>query len=141
VRHAAVLAVCAIALAGCGSGERRASPPPPRLPAGLAASLASRSDEVARLLDRNDGCGALAAAKALQQQAIAAINTGRVPPRLQEPLGAAANDLVFRIHCAPRPAPAPVGGHNQKQPGHGKEKGHGKGDGKGHGKGKRGGED
>ncbi len=117
----------ALVLGGCGSGGEHAAPRPPRLPAALAAHLASRSDDVARLLDSSDGCGALAAAKQLQQDAIAAVNSQRVPARFQEPLLGAANDLVVRIHCAPPPAPRPEGDDE-----HGKDKG------KGHGKGKHG---
>jgi hypothetical protein len=98
----------ALVLGGCGSGTQRAAPPPPRLPADVASRLASRSDEIVRLLAARDGCGALDAAATLRQEAIAAINTGRVPARFQEPLLAAANDLPIRIHCAPRAAPAPA---------------------------------
>jgi hypothetical protein len=132
-----------LAAGGCGSDARRSTPPAPRLPAALATDLASRSDRVARFLDANDGCRALAAAEGLQRQTIAAVNAGRVPPRLQETLSAAANDLVFRIQCvppAPPPPPAAAPGGGEEQPrghgkGHGKEK-HGKGHGNGHGKGK-----
>ena len=136
---AALIALCAFVAGGCGSETRRSAPPPPRLPAALAADLASHSDDVARLLDASDGCGALDAAKALQRRAIAAINAGRVPARLQEPLSTAANDLVFRIHCVPPPAPAPAAADNEQPPrghgeddkGHEKEKKHGGGHGKG----------
>jgi hypothetical protein len=110
----------ALVLAGCGGGNERATPPPPRLPETLAADLASRSDKVARLLDRNDGCGALAAAKELRNATIAAINAGRVPARLQEPLQGAANDLAFRITCASAP---PTENHKGKDKGRGKGKG------------------
>jgi hypothetical protein len=116
----------ALALGGCGGSDERAAPPPPRLPAPLASQLASRSDEVARLLESNDGCAALAAAKKLQEDVIAAINSGRVPARLQEPLQGAANDLTVRITCVP-PQPPP------DEDDEGKDK-----HGKGHGKGKHG---
>jgi hypothetical protein len=100
--------LAALVLGGCGSGAQRAAPPPPRLPADVATRLASRSDAIVRLLAARDGCGALAAAATLQKEAIAAINSGRVPARFQEPLLGAANDLSRRIHCAPRAAPAPA---------------------------------
>ena len=119
----------ALTLAGCGSGTNRAAPPPPRLPAKLAAGLASESDAVAGFLARNDGCGALAAAQRLQRDTTSAINARRIPARFQEPLAAAANDLVFRIHCAPVVAPQPP-------PAEDRAKHHG--DGNGHGKGKHG---
>jgi hypothetical protein len=81
-------------------------------------------------LDGNDGCGALAAAKKLQQEAIAGVNARRVPARLQEPLLGAANDLLLRIHCAPPPAPRD-GGDNKDEHGKGHGKGkHGRGGGK-----------
>jgi hypothetical protein len=35
----------------------------------------------------------------LQQDAISAINAGRVPGPLQEPLGSSVSDLLSRIHC------------------------------------------
>jgi hypothetical protein len=119
-------------LAGCGSGAERAAPPPRQIPHALAAKLASRSDDVARLLERQDECGALAAATELQRETIAAINSRRVPTRLQEPLLAAANDLTVRITCVP-PQPAARDGEDGGK--HGKAKGKGKGKAKGHGKG------
>jgi hypothetical protein len=127
----------ALFVGGCGSGNERAAPPRPRLPAALAAHLASRSDDVARLLETNDGCRALAAAKELQRETVAAINARRVPSPLQEPLLTAANDLTVRIQCAPPPPPA-AEGDKGKNDAHGKE--HGKGHGK-HERGRHGGEE
>src|ERR671930_2424978 len=57
--RARVAGVGVLVAAGCGSESRRASPPPPRLPAALAVRLASQSDGVAHRLQLNDGCGAL----------------------------------------------------------------------------------
>jgi hypothetical protein len=135
MRNAGLLATLAVvlALAGCGSGDERAAPPP-RLPAPLASELASRSDAVVRLLAQNDGCGALAAAKALRRDAIAALNTGRIPTPLQEPLVGAANDLVIRIQCVP-PAANPEHDENEHR-----DRGKGRDHGKGHGGGDHGGE-
>ena len=131
----AALVAALVFVAGCGAGSERAAPKRPLIPAALAAKLAARSDDVVRLLERNDGCGALAAAKDLQRETIAAINARRVPARLQEPLVGATNDLLLRIHCAPPPPPA-------AEADNGEQKKHGKGDdkrhGKGHGKGKHG---
>lgn len=123
--------MAALLLGGCGSGDRRAAPPP-RLPADVAARLASESDRVAARLAASDGCAAVAAARQLRSEAIAAINGGRVPARFQETLTAAANDLPLRIHCAPRAAPATAAElddhrrdkHDRKRHGHG----HGKHD-------------
>jgi len=71
---------------------------------------------VADALDAGDSCRALALAQDLQQQTIAAINTGRVAGPLQEPLQNAVNDLAGRIQCVP---PANEGDHGN---GHGKGK-------------------
>jgi hypothetical protein len=125
----AVAAATVVVLAGCGESGKRSAPPPPRLPPQLASQLASRSDAVAERLAANDGCGALDAAKRLQQETIAAINARRVPARFQEPLLGAANDLVLRIHCAPPPPTTPQAENNDDE--HGKGTGHGKGHGKG----------
>jgi hypothetical protein len=120
------LLACALAVAGCGSGsDKRAAPPPPRLPSALASQLAHASDSVAAALDAGDGCSALTLARALQRQTIAAINARQVAAPLQEPLLAAVNDLVGRISCIP-----PVGQGDQQ----GNGKGTGKGD-KKHGQG------
>lgn len=125
-----------LVLGGCGSADRRAAPPPPRLPSAVAAQLASQSDQVAERLAASDGCGALDAARQLRSQADAAINAGRVPARFRKTLAAAADDLPLRIHCAPRAAPATPaeqddhkgkGNHEKRQHGHGH--GHGQGHG------------
>ena len=116
-------------------------PPQPKLPRSVAEQLEAQSDDIARRLDAGDDCGALAAARTLQQNTISAINAGRVPGELQEPLASAASRVVTRISCTPAPTPpratpipfsedtATVDG-NQK---HDKHDQHGKGD--KHGKG------
>jgi hypothetical protein len=128
-RRSAVALLAAAALAGCGGGHaRHATPPPaPKLPRALADRLAARSDDVARKLDAGDSCGALTAARDLQQQTIGAINARQVPAALQEPLLGAANALVVRITCTP-PPPGEQD-HRQQMQGegeqhHGKAKGH-----------------
>jgi hypothetical protein len=137
-RGATTIAIAAVVvLAGCGESGKRSAPRPTGIPTQLASNLAARSDAVAERLAANDGCGALAAAKQLQQQTIAAVNARRIPARFQEPLLGAANDLVLRIHCAPPPTPA-AGADDDE---HGKEKGKGHGKGHGKGKGKHGGGD
>lgn len=112
----------ALCLAGCGSDAERNAAPQPRLHRQLATALAERSDGVAQALRGGDNCQALRLAQDLQRQTIAAINAGRVPAALQEPLQDRVNDLAGRIQCAPPPAE------------HGKGKGEGKGK-KKHGKG------
>jgi hypothetical protein len=94
-----VTLVLVLALAGCGE-SRRAEP---RLPAPLAADLATYADDVAALAAAGDPCAAREQALALQRATIAAINAHRVPAALQEPLQSAANDLLQRLTC---PAPA-----------------------------------
>lgn len=91
----------AAAAAGCGGGGERSAPP--RLPAQVASDLAARSDAVAQRLDSGDGCGARAEAEALQVDAIAAVNEGRIPARYQEELAASVATLVASVECVPAP--------------------------------------
>jgi hypothetical protein len=115
-------AVVVLALAGCGGTAERAKPKQPRLPRDLAQTWAQQSDAVANALASGDGCTAQQLAVSLQSQFVAAVNERRVPSRLQEPLGAALNDLQSRITCTPpQPAEHDKGKHKGK---HKKEKGH-----------------
>jgi hypothetical protein len=91
----------ALCLAGCGSGSEHRVAPQPELPRQVAASLASRSDEVAQALAGGDPCRALTLAQQLQQETIAAINGGRIPASFQEHLTSTVGDLVSRIQCVP----------------------------------------
>jgi hypothetical protein len=118
-------AIVVLALAGCGGGAaEQAKPKQPRLPHDLAASWAAQSDQIAGALAEGDGCTAQQVAANLQSQFIAAVNEGRVPRRLQEPLGAAFNDLHGRITCIP---PQPVEEHGDRDHHKHKDKhGHGK---------------
>ena len=76
--------------------------------------MASRSDEVAQTLAAGDSCRALSLAQQLQQEAVAAINAGRVPAAFQEQLGSTVGDLVFRIQCVPAAEPHDNGKHKGK---------------------------
>jgi hypothetical protein len=131
-RRSLAAAAVLLVLAGCGRTERATGPPPPRLPRSLAHDFAARSEDIARLLDAGDACGALDAAKKLQQRSIALI--GRVPPEYQETLQGTINHIVERIRCVPPPPPAATTatgtdrGPDVKPPK--KEKHHGKGHGK-----------
>lgn len=110
---ACLAASSALLLAGCGGGER-AQPraPQPKLPRAVAQQLAARADRVAERIDASDRCGALAEANQLQSEVIQAINTHRVPSRLQEPLQSSTNALLQRIgRCVPAP---PANGHGHK---------------------------
>lgn len=91
----------ALCLAGCGGGSQHRAAPQPTLPRPVAAALASRSDEVARVLAAGDSCRALSLARQLQGETIAAINGRRVPRAFQEQLGSTVADLVSRIQCVP----------------------------------------
>jgi hypothetical protein len=119
----------ALSLSACG-GAKHSAPPPPTLSSSLASSLAAQSDAVAGALASGDSCRAQTLARGLQARTIAAINQGRVEPRLQEQLSSAVNALAARVRCVP-PPPAPRI-REQKHPekhGHGKHKGHDKHDG------------
>jgi hypothetical protein len=113
-----------LVVAGCG-GSRQAAP---KLPHDLGATLASQTDRIASAAERGDPCTALSLARGLQSSVIQAINAGRVPGDLQEPLQTAANGLVDQLRCvqpAPPPRPPPPEKHHGK--GHEKKKKHGKG--------------
>lgn len=113
---------CALLLAGCGGGSQKAAPQPrpPRLPADIATQLASDADRVATASPT--GCSARDAAVELQSDAIAAIQSRRVPGRYQETLLGTVNDLAVRLsECGPEPEQGDRGnGHGDQ---HGKKKG------------------
>ena len=104
------LTVCsalALALGGCGgdSGQRD---PGPQIDGAAASELADRSDEIARLLDEGDVCGAAHEADLLRAQAEAEVEDGSVPRALAGELVAKAEDLVNEVNCdEPEPPPPP----------------------------------
>jgi hypothetical protein len=115
------LLLTALALAGCGGEEQ------PQLEKRLAQPLAAQADRVAAALDEGDSCAAARAAAKLQQQTIAAVNTGDVPPALQEELTSAVNRVASEVECVPPPPPPPPAVQLEpKKKHHGKK--HGKGD-------------
>ena len=118
------IVLASAAFAGCGSGTEP-PPPPPKLSVAIAEPLAARSDKVAELLAAGDACGALEEARRLQQDAVEAINEGRVPGAFQEHLGTVVNDLAGRIQCIAPPE------EDDEERGRGKGKGKGKKHGKG----------
>lgn len=97
------MAAATAALAGCGGGETTTEEP--TLPRPLAERLAAQSEAVADALAAGDTQSAAARAAALRDEAIAAINDGRVPPELQEELGAAVNLLAEDVASAATPPP------------------------------------
>jgi hypothetical protein len=89
----AALLVVALVAAGCGAAAG------PRIPRALASDWRARADEIAAALAAHDACRAHRSAVRLQQEVIAAINRGTLPPRFQEPLLGAVNDLAARAGC------------------------------------------
>jgi hypothetical protein len=121
LRSAALIVALAVTGAGCGAAHR-AAPPPPKLPHDLAAQLAKLSDEVSAQLQSGNACAAFAVARQLDTQTTEAIDGGRVPVPLRQPLRTAADDLVGRIDCTPQP---PVEHGKGKDHGHHKHGGGG----------------
>jgi hypothetical protein len=108
-RNGLLTASSALVLAGCG-GHQEAAPPPPKIPAGVAARLAAGADRVAALTPGT--CAARDEAARFRAQVIASI--GRVPARYREPLMSASNDLAERLAACVAPRP------EKKQREHGK---------------------
>jgi hypothetical protein len=97
------LLLAALVLAGCGGDEAG-----PGLESRLAQPLAAQADRVAAALEAGDSCAAARAAARLQEQTKAAVNSGEVPPALQEELMSAVNRLASEVECLPPPAPPVV---------------------------------
>ena len=125
MRRLAPFALVLVA-AGCGA-DSRTELVQPRLPHALAQSLRAQTAAVQAALAAQDGCAARTRAVALQSSVIASIQAGRVPPRFQETLQSAVNELADAITCTPPPAPTPPAhGPHDKGPGHGKHDKHAK---------------
>jgi hypothetical protein len=140
VRPLAVTLLSAVlAVSACGSESRVKARPAPKLPRGVATSLAARSDVLAASLRRRDGCAAMIQMHGLERQTRLAIAAGRVPVVFRARLLAAERRLAARLpRCVPPapppppPLPAPVEnkhGKKKHDEDHGKKKGHGKGEG------------
>jgi hypothetical protein len=122
-RSGLLTASSVLLLAGCGGNGRQAQPPPkpPRIPAGVAARLASEADRVAVLAPGT--CAARDAADQFRSDVIASV--GRLPARYQEPLTSAANDLATRLAACTEPPPPEMSKPKPSQQhghGHGKRK-------------------
>ena len=100
-RNGLLTASSALLVAGCGSEAHKATPPPPRIPSGVASKLAAEAEQVAALTPGT--CEARDAAERFRADVIASI--GRVPARYQEPLTSAANTLAASTMRAPRLVP------------------------------------
>ena len=98
--------LCAVAVGGCGGADP--APDDPHLESAVGARLARSADSVAAAADRGDTCAAARRAATLQQQAIEAVNSGDVPPALQEELLAGVNRVASSLECVPPPTPTPA---------------------------------
>ena len=118
-----------LVLAGCGGQEPRESGP--RIDGAAASQLAERSDEIARLLDAGDVCGAAHAADELKASAESEIADGSVPAALANELVSNAQALVDEVNCEPPPPPPTTTDEDDEEEGDGEGKGKGNGKGKG----------
>jgi hypothetical protein len=95
-----------LALAGCG-GDDNGGNQGPRIDGAAASELAAASDEVARLIDEGDVCGAAHRADELFADAQARIDAGSVPPELADQLLTNAEALRNEVNCELSPPPPP----------------------------------
>lgn len=128
------LTVCsalALAVGGCGGDDPQRSTDP-RIDSAVASELADRSDEIARLLDEGDICGAAHKADDLRAQAQAEVDDGKVPQAFAAELVARAEDLRNEVNCdeTPPPPPPPPSDDDDESKGNdkGKKKGQEEGD-------------
>jgi len=117
--------VLLVVLAGCGGGGTDEATPPPRptLAKATADRLVARSDTIALKLAAGDTCGAAQEADALNGDAIAAVNDGKIPGAFQEELLARTQELVNAVNCPP-PVVQPEPQADQHKSERGKKKGH-----------------
>lgn len=100
---------------------------PPSMARADAAPLAA----LARRIAGEGACGQARDIPVLQRRAVAVVNGGRVPARLQETLLSGVNALaVDTPPCVPPVTPAPTA-PSPPPPKHGHDHGHGHGPGKG----------
>jgi hypothetical protein len=130
-----LLTACsALALAACGGEggtvERQPNPGPP-IERGTAEQLAVRSDEVARLLEAGDNCGAIAEGARLREELNAAINRGVIPEVYLEDLSGLVNEIQEQIPICEdvvQVPPPPRGDNGKKDKGKDRGKGRDKKD-------------
>jgi hypothetical protein len=113
-------------LAGCGGDAAERHPTAaPTIQRPVARQLARRGDEVARLLEAGDNCGALAESDRLSDELTQAINRHLIPKRYRRDLAAAVMEIRSQIACpppAPPPPPPPPKEDNAKKKGKKHEK-------------------
>ena len=107
-----------VGLAGCGGGSSTGGEV--RIPAGVAAELAARSETVAGFLDAGDSCGARREALALAGAIRRAVDAGTLSPVVAREVKPAVAGLIDGIVCEPAASPEPPAtaeaGEDQDQP-------------------------
>ena len=88
----------ALVAAGCGGGSEEPASAP-AIPRTLAQRLADQADAIAATYESGDQCAAAHEADDFLAAARQAVETGRIPPELQDQLLTAANDVVNEINC------------------------------------------
>jgi hypothetical protein len=99
---AIALALAAVGLLGCGSGQSGPLTTTTALSHATANHLAKLSDEVASDLDAGETCTAAHAADDLAS----AVQDAQLPDSIRSGVSAAAGRLVDQVNC-PAPPPAP----------------------------------
>jgi hypothetical protein len=99
------MACSGLLLAACGGEDaevERRTDTRPTIARPIADRLASRSDQVATMLDGGDSCGAAREAAALRDDVIATINGRDIPDAYLEDLLGAVHELEAQIpSCEP----------------------------------------
>ena len=95
-----------VGLAGCGGGSSTGGEA--RIPAGVAAELAARSEMVAGLVDAGDSCGARREALALAGAVRRAVDTGTLSLIVAREVKPAVAELIDGIVCELPASPGPT---------------------------------
>jgi hypothetical protein len=96
----AIVLVGGLALVSCGgSGSEEVTARDPTIPRRVADELADRAEEVARLLDQGDPCGAARVVRELRWATNRAIADENIPEEFRAPLEAVVGDLEG-IECS-----------------------------------------
>ena len=122
---AALLAIAAVALSACGSGEdTTTTATKPAVSRETADHLAKISNRVASNLDAGETCSAAIAADELK----AAVEESDLPLNIRPGVDEAATDLVNQVNCPPPPPPPePEKKPRKPEDEHGNGNGHSKG--------------
>ena len=110
--RSALLTVCSVlALAACGGGGgqqvEQQTDTGPAIERAVADGLATRSEEVASLLDAGDSCAAREEAELLRADLTQAINEGTIPEPYLEDLSGLVNEIEAGIPACEAPPPPP----------------------------------